>query len=229
MTNLEVLDAQKKKAAQKAASLMPNNAVIGLGTGSTAAHFVRALAERVKNEGLQIEAVSTSFRTAALATELGIKVLDIDEVKHVDVTVDGADEVDPALNGIKGGGAALLFEKVVAMMSDKNIWIVDSSKYHTELGSFLLPIEVVKFGSQQVFNFLAEKGLQPQWRMTDADEKLATDSENYIIDVQLPARTDVLALGTELKAMTGVVEHGLFLEICDMLIIGGEEMEIIER
>ncbi|MCW0953379.1 ribose-5-phosphate isomerase RpiA [Weissella ceti] len=229
MTNLEVLDAQKKKAAQKAASLMPNNAVIGLGTGSTAAHFVRALAERVKNEGLQIEAVSTSFRTADLATELGIKVLDIDEVKHVDVTVDGADEVDPALNGIKGGGAALLFEKVVAMMSDKNIWIVDSSKYHTELGSFLLPIEVVKFGSQQVFNFLAEKGLQPQWRMTDADEKLATDSENYIIDVQLPAGTDVLALGTELKAMTGVVEHGLFLEICDMLIIGGEEMEIIER
>lgn len=229
MTNLEVLDAQKKKAAQKAASLMPNNAVIGLGTGSTAAHFVRALADRVKNEGLQIEAVSTSFRTADLATELGIKVLDIDEVKHVDVTVDGADEVDPALNGIKGGGAALLFEKVVAMMSDKNIWIVDSSKYHTELGSFLLPIEVVKFGSQQVFNFLAEKGLQPQWRMTDADEKLATDSENYIIDVQLPAGTDVLALGTELKAMTGVVEHGLFLEICDMLIIGGEEMEIIER
>ncbi|AIG66088.1 ribose-5-phosphate isomerase RpiA [Weissella tructae] len=229
MTNLEVLDAQKQKAAQKAASLMPNNAVIGLGTGSTAAHFVRALAERVKNEGLQIEAVSTSFRTADLATSLGIKVLDIDEVKHVDVTVDGADEVDPALNGIKGGGAALLFEKVVAMMSDKNIWIVDSSKYHTELGSFLLPIEVVKFGSQQVFNFLADKGLQPQFRMTEANEKLATDSENYIIDVQLPAGTDVLALGTELKAMTGVVEHGLFLEICDMLIIGGEEMEIIER
>lgn len=229
MTDLQVLDAQKKLAAQKAASLMPNNAVIGLGTGSTAAHFVRALAERVKNEGLQIEAVSTSFRTADLATELGIKVLNIDEVKHVDVTVDGADEVDPALNGIKGGGAALLFEKVVAMMSDKNIWIVDSSKYHTELGSFLLPIEVVKFGSQQVFNFLAEKGLQPQWRMTDADEKLATDSENYIIDVQLPAGTDVLSLGTELKAMTGVVEHGLFLNICDMLIIGGEEMEIIER
>lgn len=229
MTDLQVLDAQKKLAAQKAASLMPNNAVIGLGTGSTAAHFVRALAERVKNEGLEIEAVSTSFRTADLATELGIKVLNIDEVKHVDVTVDGADEVDPALNGIKGGGAALLFEKVVAMMSDKNIWIVDSSKYHTELGSFLLPIEVVKFGSQQVFNFLVEKGLQPQWRMTDADEKLATDSENYIIDVQLPAGTDVLALGTELKAMTGVVEHGLFLNICDMLIIGGEEMEIIER
>lgn len=229
MTNLEVLDAQKQKAAQKAASLMSNNAVIGLGTGSTAAHFVRALAERVKNEGLQIEAVSTSFRTADLATSLGIKVLDIDDVKHVDVTVDGADEVDPALNGIKGGGAALLFEKVVAMMSDKNIWIVDSSKYHTELGSFLLPIEVVKFGSQQVFNFLSDKGLQPQFRMTEANEKLTTDSENYIIDVQLPAGTDVLALGTELKAMTGVVEHGLFLEICDMLIIGGEEMEIIER
>jgi len=228
MTNLEVLDAQKQKAAQKAASLMPNHAVIGLGTGSTAAHFVRALAERVKNEGLEIEAVSTSFRTADLATELGIKVLDIDDVKRVDVTVDGADEVDPALNGIKGGGAALLFEKVVAMMSDKNIWIVDSSKYHTELGSFLLPIEVVKFGSQQVFNKLEAKGLQPQFRMVE-DNKLTTDSENYIIDVQLPAGTDVLALGTELKAMTGVVEHGLFLEICDMLIIGGEEMEIIER
>ena len=147
---LDKIQQQKKAAGEYAASLVENGMVVGLGTGSTVRYFVDRLGERVANEGLDIVGVTTSNRTAHQARCLGIPLADVDAVDYIDLTVDGADAVDPQLNGIKGGGAALLYEKVVAKNSKRNIWIVDGSKQHAELGHFPLPVEVVSYGEQQL-------------------------------------------------------------------------------
>lgn len=223
------IDQQKKAAGIYAANLVEDNTIVGLGTGSTVKFFVEALAQRVKDENLNIVGVTTSFRTTDLAQSLGIEIKDIDQVDHIDLTIDGADEVDANLNGIKGGGAALLFEKIVAINSKQNYWIVDESKISKKLGTnFKLPVEVVKYGSQQVFNKLEAAGYQPVWR-TEGNQKLETDSNNYIIDVDVSQVDNLYDLANDLKTTTGIVEHGLFLDIAQMVIVGGQEIRTITK
>lgn len=223
------IDQQKRAAGIYAANLVEDNTIVGLGTGSTVKFFVEALAQRIKDENLKIVGVTTSFRTTDLAQSLGIEIKNIDQVDHIDLTIDGADEVDADLNGIKGGGAALLFEKIVAINSKKNYWIVDESKISKKLGTnFKLPIEVVKYGAQQVFNKLEAAGYQPSWR-TEGDQKLETDSNNYIIDADISQVDNLYDLANNLKMMTGVVEDGLFLDIAQMVIVGGQEIQTITK
>jgi len=222
-TNLNI---QKKNASEKAVEFIDNGMIIGLGSGSTANFMIEKLAVYVK-DGLNIIAVSTSAKTTVLAKSLGIKVVNLKDVEKIDLTIDGADEIDPQLNGIKGGGGALLHEKIVAASSKKNIWVIDSSKYVKKLGAFPLPVEVVQFGSEKIFNKLSSLGYCPEFRMK-GQEYFVTDSNNYTIDLSLNIIDDPYWLDRELKLIPGVVETGLFLNLCDIAIIGKEkECEII--
>ncbi|MCL0330204.1 ribose-5-phosphate isomerase RpiA [Apilactobacillus xinyiensis] len=220
------MNIEKNQAARMAVEKIQNNSVVGLGSGSTAAIFIRLLAEKVKKEHMNIVCVATSIKSGELGSSLGLKVVDIDDVSSIDVTVDGADEVDYDLNGIKGGGAALLFEKIVASKSKYNIWIIDSSKFHKKLGNFKLPVEVIKFGSQRIFDCLQEMGLNPTYRLNDDSTRLLTDSSNYIIDIDIQHVSDLNSLSNALENLTGVVEHGLFINICNELLIGGLKKDI---
>ncbi|MBS9336824.1 ribose-5-phosphate isomerase RpiA [Fructobacillus papyrifericola] len=222
-------DRQKKNAARAALNEVQDGMVVGLGTGSTAAYFIQALSNRVHEENWRIETVATSKESAELARSLGLIVKDIDEVSAIDLTVDGADEVDPKLNGIKGGGAALLFEKVVALRSKKNVWLIDESKLSPRLGAFLLPVEVIEFGAQQVYRTFVHMGLHPRFRMQNERDRKKTDSGHNIIDLDISAVADLSQLAEQLKSITGVVEHGLFLGICDKAIIGSDPIKEIER
>lgn len=223
------INQQKKAAGVYAANLIEDNTIVGLGTGSTVTFFVEALAQRIKNENLNIVGVTTSNRTTELAKKLGILIKNVDEVDQIDLTIDGADEVDPELNGIKGGGAALLFEKIVATNSKQNYWIVDPSKLSKKLGTnFKLPVEVVKYGSQLVFNKFEIENLKPVWRNNDG-KKLETDSNNYIIDIDVSQVDDLAQFANRLKSMTGVVEHGLFINVAQMIIVGDQEVRTIKN
>lgn len=221
---------EKKLVGDKAATFVEDNMVVGLGTGSTAAYMVEAVAKRVKEEGLNLTCVSTSIATRKQATELGLNVVDLAEVDEIDLTIDGADEISPDFQGIKGGGGALLFEKIVATNSKKNIWIVGDSKLVDQLGAFPLPVEVVKFGSEHLFTTFEEKGYKPAYRMTDDETKFVTDAEHYIIDLHLETIENPKALAKELKNEIGVVEHGLFIDIVNQVIVSNDqgEIEIIE-
>ncbi|MFL1696067.1 ribose-5-phosphate isomerase RpiA [Weissella kandleri] len=222
---MNVQDLNKKKAAEFATKYIEAGMTVGLGTGSTVAFFLDALAEK----NIEFTGVTTSNRTAERGAELGLKIVDVDEVDHIDVTVDGADQVDTYLNGIKGGGAALLMEKIVAKNSNKNIWIVDESKVKPTLGTFPLPVEVVPYGSGQLERKLAAKGLNPTFRMTDSGEKLVTDGGHYILDLHLNGIDSPELLSQFLSNEIGVVEHGLFLNTADTVIVGGDEIQVLNR
>ena len=228
MTKTEI-EKQKAQAAAYAAKLVPDHIVLGLGSGTTAAYFVKAINQRINDEHLDIQCVATSVGTEKLAEKLGMRMLDVNTIDQVDLTVDGADVVDYQLNGIKGGGAALLFEKLVADMSKQNIWIVDQSKYTDSLAGHILPIEVIPFGGMGVFRYLKENGYQPEFRFKDNGDVLETDSGNYLINIIIPKDADLEKLSIDLKKQTGVVEHGLFLNVCDELIIGGDQIKTIKR
>lgn len=217
---------QKKQVGEKAASFVENHMVVGLGTGSTAVYMVKALAKRVEEEKLDIECVATSNDTFVLAKLLGLNIKELSEVDEIDLTIDGTDEVSPDFQGIKGGGAALLFEKIVATRSKKNIWIVDDSKLVDQLGTFPLPVEVVKFGSDYLLKSFEKEGYRPSFRMTEKGEKLQTDSANYIIDLSLEEIKHPKQLAEELKAKVGVVEHGLFIDIVDQILVGSKSGEV---
>ena len=161
-------DALKKAAGIEAAKLVENGMIAGLGTGSTVKFLVDELGRRHQEEGLEFTGVTTSRRTQAQAESYGIKIVDIDDVDHIDVTIDGADEVDKNFNGIKGGGAALLWEKIVATNSNKIVWIVDESKVVDTIGKFPLPVEVIPFGAGQVIKKFEARGYKPVLRL-DAD------------------------------------------------------------
>lgn len=219
---------EKQLAAEKSLQFIENGMIVGLGTGSTVFFLVNKLAELVK-QGLKVECVSTSDQTSSLAKSLGIKIVDLDAVDHIDLTIDGADEVDKNLNGIKGGGGALLFEKIVAATSDKVIWIVDSSKYVDQLGKFPLPVEVIPFGSNHLMKKFKELGYNPSIRK-NGDDNYLTDSGNFIFDLHLKEISDSIMLERNLKLVPGVVEVGLFNSIADMVIIGkGNSTKIISR
>ena len=196
--------------------------IVGLGTGSTAYYFVAELGRRIKEEGLKITAVTTSSVTYEQAEGLGIPLKAIDDVEVVDLTVDGADEVDPALNGIKGGGGALLMEKIVATNSKDCIWIVDESKQVETLGAFKLPVEVVQYGAENLFRHFEKKGYSPAYREKDG-QRFVTDQGNFIIDLDLKVIPDAEALAEELDRTVGVVDHGLFLGMVSKVIVGTPE------
>ena len=199
----------KELVGKKAAEYVESGMTVGLGTGSTAYYFVEEIGRRVKEEGLEIVGVTTSLATKKQAEALGIPLKSVDEVDYIDVTIDGADEIAPDFSGIKGGGGALLFEKIVAEQSKSVIWIVDESKMVDYLGRFPLPVEVVPYGSEQLFKRFEALGYKPTFRERDG-ERYLTDSKNYIIDLDVYPIKDPIAFGEKIKGMTGVVEQGLF-------------------
>ena len=214
-------DAQKKASGEAAAQLVESGMVVGLGTGSTAAWFVKALAARK----LDILGVPTSLATANLAQSLGIRLGELGPVKSIDLTVDGADEIGPALALIKGGGAALLREKLVWEASKRCVVIADAEKRVAKLGKFPLPIEVVAFGHEttmlRICDALSEcdLGVAPRLRIKDG-EPVKTDNGNLIYDAACGRIEDPAQLADALKSVTGVVDHGLFLDLADMALVG---------
>ena len=216
-------NTMKKMAAERSVDYVEDNMILGLGTGSTVVYMVEALAKRVKAENLHLTCVCTSIRTAEQATSLGISVKALNEVDHIDLTIDGADEVDNNFQGIKGGGAAHLFEKLVATTSTRNIWIVDEEKVVDTIGRFPLPVEVIPFGSQQVFNKFVKEGLNPEFRTTEDGQRVLTDSKNEVIDLHLEKITHPHLLATWLSEQVGVVEHGLFLDLVNEVVVGSPE------
>ena len=199
---------------------------VGLGTGSTAAWLVQCLGEKVRDEGLRIQGVPTSTRTAQLAREVGIEVISLDEAKWLDLTIDGADEYDGDFNLIKGGGGALLQEKIVATASDQVIIIADVSKKVETLGSFPLPVEVIPFGWQTTKTLIEETligldvlGQNTQLRM-NGDAPFITDEGNYILDLNLIRISNAKQVSLVLNQIPGVVENGLFIDIFDTVIVG---------
>ena len=212
----------KEQVGIKAAEFVTDGMIVGLGTGSTAYYFVAELGRRIKEEGLKITAVTTSSVTYEQAEGLGIPLKAIDDVEVVDLTVDGADEVDPALNGIKGGGGALLMGKIVATNSKDCIWIVDESKQVETLGAFKLPVEVVQYGAENLFRHFEKKGYSPAYREKDG-QRFVTDQGNFIIDLDLKVIPDAEALAEELDRTVGVVDHGLFLGMVSKVIVGTPE------
>ena len=214
-------DEQKKLAGDAAALLVENGMTVGLGTGSTAAWFVKALGAR----GLNLKCVATSKATAELAQSVGLKVIDLDKAGGIDITVDGADEIGPELALIKGGGAALLREKLVWEASKRCVVIADEAKSVPTLGKFPLPIEVVPFGHKttalRICDALSEAdiGVGPRLRMKDG-APVRTDNGNYIYDAACKKIPDPGLLAEALKSLTGVVEHGLFLNLADEALIG---------
>lgn len=209
----------KKAAAQKAATLVEDGMMLGLGTGSTVYFLVNAIAQRVKDEHLQITGVATSSRTAKQAQDLGIKMVTIDQAPPIDLTIDGADEIDEQFQGIKGGGAAHLLEKTVALNSRRNIWIVDQSKLVKNLGAFPLPLEVIPFGAKQLYQRLDHENLHPVFRKNDQQELILTHNKNYIIDLHCQEIKHPHLLADWLDHQTGIVEHGLFLDIVNQVVV----------
>ena len=219
---------EKQAAAEKAVEFIEDGMILGLGTGSTVSYLIKKLAQNVA-EGLKITAVSTSIATSNLAESLGIRITNFDDVGEIDLTIDGADEVDKNLNGIKGGGGALLFEKIVATSSKKNIWIIESKKLVDSLGKFPLPVEVVPFGIEHTFSKLKKGGYNPELRIVD-EKIFHTDGNNYTIDLHLKKITEPAKLETELKTLPGIIETGLFINIADIVIAGrANSYEILRR
>jgi ribose 5-phosphate isomerase A len=215
-------EAQKRAAGEAAARLVESGMVVGLGTGSTAAWFVKALGAR----GLDITCVATSTATAQLAAGLGLTIAELGDTGEIDLTVDGADEIGPGLSLIKGGGGALLREKLVWEASRRCVVIADAAKTVTTLGRFPLPIEVVAFGHKitalRICDALSECdiGVAPRLRMRDG-QPVRTDGGNLIYDAACGRIEEPAALASSLKSVTGVVEHGLFLDLAEQALIGG--------
>ena len=223
---LSPIDKAKFVAAKKAVDYVEDGMRVGLGTGSTAAWMVRCLGELVRTDGLKIRGVPTSTRTADLAREVGIDVISLDEAKWLDLTIDGADEFDAELNLIKGGGGALLQEKIVATASDQMIVIADAAKEVGHLGAFPLPVEVIPFGWQTTRALIEEMlisvdvmGRDVTLRM-NGDRPFITDEGNHILDLHLGRIGNARQLAMVMNQMPGVVENGLFIDICDVVIIG---------
>lgn len=220
-------DLAKFNAAQAALEVIKDGMIVGLGTGSTSAHFVRLLGERVR-QGLRVKGVPTSEATRNLAEQAGVPLLEISQVASIDVDIDGADEIDPAFRLIKGGGGALLREKIVAAASKQMVVIADETKWVETLGAFPLPVEVTRFGfaltAQRIRDALRETecaGHEVVLRVSGkANEPVITDGGNYIIDAHAQRIANAEALAARLQAIPGVVEHGLFLGLATMVILG---------
>lgn len=215
----------KEVVGKEAVKYVEDGMIVGLGTGSTVFYFVHALADRVK-EGLNIQMVSTSIQTVELAKSLGLNIKELEEIDHIDLAVDGVDEIDKNFNAIKGGGAALFREKIVADIAKEVIWIYDESKDVEKLGKFNLPVEILPFGYSHTVRKLTEAALNPVLRKKDG-EILITDNHNYIADLHLGYGFDIEEVKQKLANIVGVVEHGLFLNMCKLCIKGTPEGAVI--
>ena len=219
LSNLEEL---KKLAGYKAAELICDGQTVGLGTGSTATHLVNRLAERIHTEGLRIQAVSTSWSTTLQCRKLGIPLLDLGEVNHLDIAIDGADEIDSARNLIKGRGAAHLLEKIVASMADTYVIVADESKLVECLGEkFAVPLEVLPSAIGIVTARVESLGAKVTVRMGSPgkDGPVISDSGNLIVDAKFSRIPDPIQLATSLDAITGILEHGIFVGLTSKVII----------
>ena len=212
-------DGEKEAAGRAAAKLVRDGDVVGLGTGSTAYFAIIALGERVK-EGLKIVGIPTSSQTADLARAVGIPLTTLDEHPEIDITIDGADEVDPKLNLIKGGGGALLREKVVASASKKMVVVADSSKVVSVLGKFPLPVEVISFARTVVEKKITALGASIKLRMKRDGSTYITDNGNEILDCSFGKIEDPPSLAGELGDIPGIVEHGLFIALASVAFVG---------
>ncbi|MBU2960385.1 ribose-5-phosphate isomerase RpiA [Citreicella sp. C3M06] len=223
---LSPIDKAKFVAAKRAAAFVEDGMRVGLGTGSTAAWLVRCLGERVREEGLSFKGVPTSTRTADLAREVGIEVITLEEARWLDLTIDGADEFDGELNLIKGGGGALLQEKIVATASDQMVVIADAAKEVETLGAFPLPVEVIRFGWTATQALLEEALVSMDVMNRDStlrmngDTPYLTDEGNFILDLHLTRIGDPRQMALILNQIPGIVENGLFIDICDRVVIG---------
>ncbi|MFT6556395.1 ribose-5-phosphate isomerase RpiA [Sneathiella sp.] len=214
-------DEQKAAAAAAAVEYIKDGMVVGLGTGSTASKMVDLVGERVK-EGLDIIAVPTSEATKQQAEALGINVVGFDDVQVIDLTIDGTDEVDPQMRLIKGGGGAHLREKIVASLSDQMIVIAESKKMVEHLGAFKLPVEVIPFSAHALLPKLEALGCTPTIREKDG-QPFYTDENNLVIDCAFEKIDDPEELAQTLSLMPGVVEHGLFIDNADIVLIGTDD------
>jgi ribose 5-phosphate isomerase A len=221
-------DAAKKAAAEAACAHVREDTIVGLGTESTADFAVRHLGERVK-QGLRFRGVPTSLKTEALARQVGIPLVDLNDVESIDVTIDGADEVDPKLDLIKGLGGALLREKIVASLTQRQIIVVDPSKMVTKIGTKSpLPVEVLPFGYRVVERRLLKLGMHPTLRQKEG-KPVVTDNGNLVLDVRFPQGIDdARTLERDLNNLPGVVENGLFLGMTWRVVIGEADGKVRE-
>ncbi len=220
---------EKEAAGRAAAKLVRDGDIVGLGTGSTAYFAVVALGERVKS-GLKIVGIPTSLQTADLARAQGIPLTTLNENPEIDITIDGADELDPQLRLIKGGGGALLREKVVASASRKMVVVADSGKVVPVLGKFPLPVEVISFARTVVENKLMALGGSPKLRTKAEGSPFITDNGNQILDCSFGKITDPVGLALTLSKIPGIVEHGLFIGLASVALVGrGDSVEEILR
>lgn len=217
--NAEILEAEKKIAAEASLDHVRDGMVVGLGTGSTAAQVVRLLARRVR-DGLTIRAVPTSRRTKDMARDGGISLVTLEECLRIDVTIDGTDEWDSDLNLIKGGGGALLHEKIVASASRKMIVVADSTKKVDTLGHFPLPVEVIPFAQRLVAHRIGEMGAQVSLRRDETGQPMKSLEGNFLIDCAFGEIRDPGEMAATLSAIPGVVEHGLFVGFAEEVIVG---------
>jgi ribose 5-phosphate isomerase A len=229
------MDALKRQAAARALEQVQDGMKLGLGTGSTAKHFVELLGEKVA-AGMKITGVPTSEATRALAAACGVPLTTLNEVDRLDLTVDGADEVDAALDLIKGGGGALLREKIVAAASDRMIVIADESKWVGFLGRFPLPVEVIPFGLKAtqaaIARAFAQSGVSGQMEVRKAKDGhvFVTDGGHWIVDAHLGRIEDAPRLAARLNGIPGVVEHGLFIGLATTVVLAGAQgIRVVEK
>ena len=214
-----VRDAEKQAAARAAVELIESGSVVGLGSGSSATYAIKFLAERVRR-GLKIVGVPTSQNTKQLAEQLGIPLTTLEENPKIDIDIDGADEIDPRLNLIKGGGGALLREKVIASASRRFIVIAESVKLVPHLGKFPLPVEVIPFAEPLITTRIAALGAQVSLRKFAHGNPYITDEGHHILDCSFGEIADPAALDAQLHAIAGVVEHGLFIGMAEVAFVG---------
>ena len=219
-------DQEKKLAARASLQFVRDGDVVGLGSGSTAAYAIRFLGERIR-AGLKIQGISTSVQTQNLAACLGIPLTTLEEVQQIDVTIDGADEFDRELRLIKGGGGALLREKIVASATREEIIIADSSKQVFVLGKVPLPVEVIRFAEALVSEKISVLGATVRLRKDGAGKPFITDEGNHILDCHFGQIPDPPALARTLSQIPGVVEHGLFINLVDVVLLG-KGSEVLE-
>jgi ribose 5-phosphate isomerase A len=221
------IEHEKEAAARASLRFLQNGQIVGIGSGSTVAHFIRLLGEQVK-KGLRIHGIPTSEHSGREAARLGIPLTTLDQCQEIDVTVDGADEVDPQLRLIKGGGGALLREKIVASASKQLVIIADSTKQVSTLGKFPLPVEVIKFAQALVKKKIEALGAQVSLRRRQEGNPYLTDEDNYILDCRFGQIADPDRLAQQLSETPGVVEHGLFIGMAGVALVanGSDVVEL---
>lgn len=227
MVNMDIL---KDNVGKKAADLIKDGQIVGLGTGSTTHYFIRYLGERIKNEELNILGVPTSYQSLIIARESGINTTTLDEY-DIDIAVDGADEVNPNLDLIKGGGAAHTLEKLIDSSAKRFVVIVDESKMVDELGKFPVPLEIIPDALRVVKDTLTDMGGKPELRMgIQKDGPVITDNGNFILDTKFDKIRNPQKLENELNTIPGVLENGIFAGLADKVIVGKmSQIEEIDR